>query len=200
LQSLAQKKISYQSALQRHPEFLWEDEDPGETVMTSRIIFADTLLLRKFNSLHGISRLPVHLQLDALRHMTPLPDDRDHQLPRFFLGKVNQRYSSAIRDRALMRTLITALAVEEYRSENRRWPDSLEQIPARLLKEIPIDPYDGASLRYRVTPEGVVIYSVGLNRLDDLGTVSEEAQSQPKSDIGIRLWNPVLRRLTPAAD
>jgi hypothetical protein len=54
------------------------------------------------------------------------------------------------------RTATTALAVERYRLQHGRWPDSLEAlVSAQLLRQVPLDPYDGKPLRYRPSADGV---------------------------------------------
>src|SRR5207253_1876638 len=46
------------------------------------------------------------------------------------------------RSRAQLRTAIVALAVERYRRERGRWPNTLAELVPDKLANIPVDPYD----------------------------------------------------------
>jgi len=52
--------------------------------------------------------------------------------------------------------------------------------------------FTGDELKMRQLPEGLVIYSVGPNRIDDGGQV-ERIAGKDVQDIGFRLWNPEKR-------
>jgi hypothetical protein len=95
---------------------------------------------------------------------------------------------------ALMRSAITALAVERYRLSHGRWPERLEDLVRSYLSNIPCDPFDGQPLRYRHLADGVVIYSVGLDRIDDGGNIERIKFNEPGTDIGFQLWNPERRK------
>ena len=64
-----------------------------------------------------------------------------------------------------------------------------------LLAEIPVDPYDGKPLRYRLLDDGAVVYSVALDLIDQQGKLNIQAGHGEPGDLGIRLWNPENRRL-----
>ena len=64
-----------------------------------------------------------------------------------------------------------------------------------ILAAIPIDPYDGMSIRLASTHEGIAVYSVGENDIDDGGEVVPEAGARFGDDFGIRLLRPELRGL-----
>ena len=66
---------------------------------------------------------------------------------------------------AYVRATEAALAVELYRQTNGALPENLQAAGANF-----VDPFDGASLRYRKRPErGYIIYSVGPDGQDDQG-------------------------------
>jgi hypothetical protein len=112
-----------------------------------------------------------------------------------------------------------ALAVERYRLQHGRWPESLADLSPRrqqglitdkhlagaagygpdLIGKIPMDPYIGKPLRYRRLADGVVIYSVGPDGKDDGGKIirMNPNPSTPGTDIGIQLWDPDKRRQPP---
>ncbi len=63
----------------------------------------------------------------------------------------------------------TALAVERFRLDRGRLPGQLQELTPQFLEAIPMDPFDGAPLRYRRLDRGYVIYSVGADGHDDRG-------------------------------
>jgi hypothetical protein len=92
---------------------------------------------------------------------------------------------------ASVNSLRAALACERYRLSQGKWPSSLDALVPVYLPAIPVDPFSGKPLLYRLLPDGVVIYSVGANGVDDQGDVLETSGS-PK-DRGTRFFNPELR-------
>jgi len=69
---------------------------------------------------------------------------------------------------------------------------------ASLPRELMVDPYDGASLRYRRLGDGVLIYSIGPDGKDNGGVIDRDNPYREGADIGFRLWNPPQCR-QPAA-
>ncbi|HEV2949877.1 MAG TPA: hypothetical protein VGX70_21040 [Gemmataceae bacterium] len=101
------------------------------------------------------------------------------------------------RSQAQLRAAIVALAVERFRREHGRWPNSLGELVPDKLPQVYIDPYDGKPLRYRRNKDGVVIYSVGPDKIDDGGKLDRIKITTPGADIGIQLWDPEKRRQAP---
>ncbi len=97
---------------------------------------------------------------------------------------------------------IAALAAERFRSQNKRWPESLnELVKAGILKEVPLDHFDGNPVRFRRTADGVTIYSVGKFLAYD-GTALDVKpngviESNDPDRIEFRLWDVAHRRKTP---
>lgn len=60
-----------------------------------------------------------------------------------------------------------------------------------------LDPFDDKSLRMKTVPDGLVIYSIGIDRKDDGGMVIPKID-EPTADMGFKLWN-VPQRRQPAA-
>lgn len=91
---------------------------------------------------------------------------------------------------------VAALAAEQFRFKNKRWPKSLDElVKARLLKEVPIDLFTGQPLGFRPTGDGLVIYSVGPKgtgngkALDNLHEIDHMMRPYE-----FRLWNVNQRR------
>jgi hypothetical protein len=82
-----------------------------------------------------------------------------------FLGH-GERSASVI---ARLRAARTALAVERFRLATGRLPAALVEVAPRYLPELPLDPFDGKPLRYKILERGFVVYSIGANKLDDGG-------------------------------
>jgi hypothetical protein len=57
------------------------------------------------------------------------------------------------------------------------------------------DPSDGAPLRHRRTGEGLIIYSIGPDGVDDGGKVDPtKSLKEPGVDIGFRMYDVDKRR------
>jgi hypothetical protein len=54
------------------------------------------------------------------------------------------------------------------------------------LPAVPADPFDGQPLRFKPTPDGLVLYSIGRDRKDDGGSDPEQ-KGEP--DIVVRITN-----------
>jgi len=111
---------------------------------------------------------------------------------------------------ARIRCVQISLAAERFRRANQRWPKSQTELVGKYLPAVLIDPFDDQPIRYKLLPDGVVIYSVASVRPDDVSddggdvlTHDDEARDRPK-DLGIRLWDVSQRRQAarqkPSAD
>jgi hypothetical protein len=68
------------------------------------------------------------------------------------------------------RMVITAIAIERFRRQRGRFPQSLSELQPAFLKQPPIDFMDGKPLRYKPDKDGnFLLYSVGLDGHDDGG-------------------------------
>jgi hypothetical protein len=105
---------------------------------------------------------------------------------------------------ALLRCTLAALAVESYRLAHGKWPESLASMGPELLRETPIDPFDGRPLRFRRLENGLVIYSVGPDGQDDGGILNRLNFMAKGTDLGFQLWDVSERwqpwRPTPESD
>jgi hypothetical protein len=70
---------------------------------------------------------------------------------------------------ARLRLLTVELALRCYRTEHGRGPDRLEQLVPDRLKRVPLDPFSGHPLIYRVSGTNWLLYSVGPDGVDDGG-------------------------------
>ena len=68
--------------------------------------------------------------------------------------------------------LLTVLSILIYEKDNENYPADLNELVERgYLKQLPIDPFGGKPLVYKRTDDDFVLYSVGLNFIDDGGQV-----------------------------
>lgn len=67
---------------------------------------------------------------------------------------------------------VTMLALTEYRRDVGRYPEQLDRLVPRYLHRLPIDYGDRQPLRYRTEGEEYILYSVGVNGVDDGGVAA----------------------------
>lgn len=96
--------------------------------------------------------------------------------------------------RAHCRCIATTLAAERYRLDHGTWPTTWEQLSPKYVTATLLDPFTGKPLFLKALPDGLMIYSVGYNGVDDGGKIFP-VEKQYQNDIGYRLWNPEQRRV-----
>jgi len=157
------------------------------------------LLLELLTEYLGTVDLPVNEQIAAERALSPrlqavLNRTTAMQLLLPDLPKVSESFRF---EKAYQASLIVALALERYRQEKGRWPDSLEDLAPHYLASLPRDSLTGKPLFYRRLQDGVVVYSVGLDGKDDGGKLDRQNPTRLGTDLGIRLWDVAQRRQPP---
>ncbi len=148
------------------------------------------------------AQLPMHEQIEAERQL-----DQEIQavraLPRpplltgLLMSPMTKRGEYSRRKHACIRCTTAALAAERYRRERGEWPGTLKKLCPKYLTAEPLDPFDGQPLRYHRLDDGVVVYSVGHDTVDDGGNLDREHPNQPGVDNGFRLWDVAKRRQPP---
>jgi hypothetical protein len=147
-----------------------------------------------------ISRQPTHEQQSLYEQVERPPQTQDlrHLFTRLLLPGLDAVIKADFRFKANLRSTVVGIACERFRQAQGRWPNELAEIPKDILPEIPLDPYDGQPLRYRRTADGVVIYSIGPDLVDNGGNLlRENKEEKPGEDYGFRLWDPQHRRAAP---
>jgi hypothetical protein len=145
------------------------------------------------------ARLPPHEQAaadKALEREIRQLAAHSHLL-RLTLPAMTKFNESNRRKLAQMRCLMTMLAVERYRSAKGDWPAKLEELTPKLLKKVPLDPFDGKPLRYLRVADGVIVYSVGPDEIDNGGLIDRTSSSTAGIDLGYQLWDVKYRRQAP---
>ncbi|TVQ61468.1 MAG: hypothetical protein EA378_08840 [Phycisphaerales bacterium] len=79
------------------------------------------------------------------------------------------------RARMLLEGARVAVALHRYRAEHGRYPETLDQLIPAWLEQHPTDRATGRPLPYRVTEGRPLLYSVGLDGIDEDGRHTDEA-------------------------
>ena len=123
-------------------------------------------------------------------------DWRQPVLFRLLLPSVLKVHEAYLRNQGGLRSAVLAIAAERFRRKQGAWPENLDALLTHELKKVAADPYDGQPLRLRRLPDGLVIYSIGANGIDDGGQVI--LKGWLPLDTGFRLWDVNQRRQAPA--
>jgi hypothetical protein len=126
---------------------------------------------------------------------------RTRILTRLMSPAVSRINESCRRQHVYVRSLIACLAAERYRQKHGTWPATVADLAPSELSAVPQDPFDGQPLRMRRLPDGVVIYSVGRDMIDDGGNLAKADEVMKTGfDLGFRLWDPGHRARPASAD
>jgi len=98
---------------------------------------------------------------------------------------VGASFEATSRSLASRDALLAAIAAERYRLANGSFPAQLTDLVPAYLPQVPLDPFDGRTLRLVATDGELMIYSIGRNHIDDLG--SEMQHSGFPEDIVVRV-------------
>ena len=90
------------------------------------------------------------------------------------------------RTQAQIRVLLASLAIRCARRDAKAFPRNLNTLVPKYLKAVPVDPFTGKPLRYRVDEGGCIIYSVGPDGVDDGGKGTLRI-SEKGGDIAVRI-------------
>ena len=94
-----------------------------------------------------------------------------------------------------LRSADAAAAVERYRdAHGGALPETLDALVPAVLDRVPIDPFTGAPVKWKTSPAGYTIYSIGSDFEDDGGRTSQPAwkpglarQERERPDIGVEV-------------
>lgn len=96
---------------------------------------------------------------------------------------VEAAHTARARIEANQRLADAALAVQRYQLQHGRPPENLAQLVPHFLPAVPLDPFDGQPLRYRVDPEEVVLYSLGQDELDGGGAENPDMNGRADDEV-----------------
>lgn len=81
-----------------------------------------------------------------------------------------------------------ALALAAYRADQKAYPARLEELVPKYLPAVPADLFSGKPLVYAVEDDGYLLYSVGVNGVDEGGRWRDD--NPPGDDLRIRMPVP----------
>jgi hypothetical protein len=103
------------------------------------------------------------------------------------LPSIEKVLESGDRTEQTQTNLQIAFALAAYRADHGKYPSRLDELTPKYLAKIPLDLFSGKPLIYRPTETGYLLYSVGVNGLDEDGRWTED---DPKGD-DLRVRMPV---------
>jgi hypothetical protein len=152
-------------------------------------------LLRFMNRWLEIAKRPVEERGPQMDELVSSLERKSLFVRHFFT--LGQFEKGCHRSHASLRCAIALVAIERYRLANKSWPTSLKALVPKYLNKVPTDPFDGVSLKYAKRKEGVVVYSVGEDGVDNGGNVRSPFPVVREADFGFRLWDVAKRRQPP---
>jgi hypothetical protein len=201
-------------------QFLFENIRSGKVTSTFRSIngaraldgvadwFVDTFpsamvnyypeYLRHMTRCVEIAKLPIQERGPRTKAWNDDTDKSKNPVIRILAPALANCHRAECRSQAWLRSAMVAMACERYRQKHERWPATLDLlVKEKLLDAVPLDPIHGQPLRYLKTNYGVVIYSIGIDGIDNQGNIDHDRVHQPGFDVGFRLWDLGLRRMPP---
>ncbi|MBI1373997.1 MAG: hypothetical protein GC159_14845 [Phycisphaera sp.] len=169
-------------AIYRDASWLYDDEredQDGRGKRTMRVALALGMLkpdelqaLRTMNeqaqamSLSGVERLDAMAVIDR-----QLKQSRSMGRPFATMMLMPETRCAELDLARQVRTTLARviIAAQRYRLATGAWPGTLGEAAAGVFDTPPVDPFDGAPMRYVVHDRGVSVYSVGADRTDDGG-------------------------------
>lgn len=143
-----------------------------------------------------ITRLPDDEQMARFQE---LDDELSRQPALAHLVSPSRRLTEVfIQWRATLRCAVCGLALERYRRDHGRWPQTLAALSPEYLKQVPADPFNGRPLSFARVPAGVAVYSLLPDGTDRKGRCQPGPFSTNEAgkalNVGFRLWDPERRR------
>ncbi len=97
-------------------------------------------------------------------------------------------YKICLRVRSGIDSMITGLAIEQYRLAEKKLPETLEDLVPAYLPEVYIDPFDGRPLKYRQDDPGYRVWSVGEDGIDNGGQERDFTDNKKPYDVVVRIY------------
>jgi hypothetical protein len=73
-------------------------------------------------------------------------------------------------------------ALAAFRAERGAYPGQLKELVPRFMGKLPQDPFGDGPYRYRKLKDGFLLYSLGMNRLDDGGVSVDDVDAPEDGD------------------
>jgi hypothetical protein len=105
-------------------------------------------------------------------------------LTSLLLPAVQASFTAADRGEQKFELAQLAIALGAYRTQHGRYPELLDDLAPEYVAKVPADRFGNTGLRYDATENHVVLYSLGPDQQDDLGS---DVQTNGQDDITVRL-------------
>jgi len=102
------------------------------------------------------------------------------------LSRANFLFEAATQQRD---ATLVAIALELYHRKHGAYPEALDALVPQYLPAVPPDRYDGKPLKYKLVDGKPLLYSVGVNRVDNGGRLAK-ASKPTIANQSARSWIP----------
>lgn len=91
---------------------------------------------------------------------------------------------------------LTAIALEQFKRANGHYPAALRELVPTHMDQLPLDVADGQPIRYRLADGKSVIYSIGMDRVDNDGRPAMEGDHPSRTQD----WRDAITAARMVAD
>lgn len=92
-------------------------------------------------------------------------------------GSIDTVFSRKCQEDVLVGATQITFALKAFKNDTKKYPATLEELVPKYLDVVPTDPFDGKLLKY--SAEKKIIYSVGEDKQDDGGVMTDETKKTP---------------------
>ncbi len=131
--------------------------------------------LKLFAQYIDAMKLPARQRFIRCREISAEVDDLSifHWLTEIVMPPIEKIAQIDLRVDAQVDCARVALAIERYRLAKGSLPKELADLAPRYIDKVPIDPFDGKPVRYKLTDPGYIVYSIGDDGTDEGGLEKE---------------------------
>lgn len=92
-------------------------------------------------------------------------------------GSLGSIFTKKCQEDAIVGTTQIMFALKAFKNDTKKYPTTLDELVPKYLDVVPTDPFDGKPLKY--SAEKKIIYSVGEDKKDDSGVMTDESKKAP---------------------
>ncbi len=161
------------------------------------IINSQVEMIKHMNEAVRVIQQPTEKHNDAINELDKARS-RHSLIGRHLNIQLGGMCRRSLRQQAQLRCVQVLFAAERYRLRHQSWPEQLDDlVTEKLIASVPIDPYDGLPLRWKITEDGRMVYSVGPGFVDNGGKVNRLKLGEIDTDLGYQLFDVDKRRQPP---
>ncbi len=116
-------------------------------------------------------KLPAQQRLSRCREISAEVDELSifYSLAKIVMSGLEKIVQIDLRVAAEADCTRVALGIERYRLAKGSLPKVLDDLVPQYIDKVPIDPFDGKPLRYKLTEPGYIVYTIGEDGTDEGG-------------------------------